>query len=533
MLNNLLNNFGDRVGEYNPQLLREFKSRLSWRNAGIAVLLSVVAQVMVLLSQYSKLPTADQNNNSYYYNSYCLKFVAYEKCQLDVLGNPLINWPKWWADSAFGISLLMFFSLFAGGVYLLASNFSQEERRGTLDFIRLTPQRAGSILGGKVLGVPILVYLGTLLALPLQLFAVQQAHIARINVVSWDLLMLSVAVLLYLGAILATLWFKAQSILLAAATLFTAYPLTYLSVMWYMDRSKYISWYGLHLGNHVFSYLLWMGLTSAGIYWLYQAIQRRYLQPTATVLSKGQSYIFSLIYQLGLLGFAVEGNSIASYDFFHPPFGLSERSSNDFGEMAIGTFAFGWLMLLVPLLLPSRQSLVEWSRQRPAGKKRSLLVDLVWHDKSPAMLAVAINMAIATVVWLPVSLFFLDRHLWPQVLLGILMTTVLVVSYSLIAHWGLFWKMNQRQVWTAGIVGGLVFLPIIFGSIVSFTRSTSENPAFLFSPFLWTSIKQVDGTISFGIFLAMLVVMIWLNFKLWRILKHIGHSESYHNFAKT
>jgi hypothetical protein len=147
------------------------------------------------------------------------------------------------------------------------------------------------------------------------------------------------------------------------------------------------------------------------------------------------------------------------------------------------------------------------------------------------MLAVAINMAIATIIWLPPSLLMhgSDRAM-PKILLGIGMSTALVVIYSAIAHWCLFWKVNQRHAWTVGIIGGLVILPVVFGALLN-VSSSGNNPAFLFSPFLWTSIKQVPGFVSVGVFLALLGAMIWLNLRLWGVLKKIGRSESFRHLA--
>ncbi len=545
MLNNLIDTISDRIGEFNPQLMRELKSRLSWRNLGITVFLSILVQGMILIGQYAKLPVLQGVNSRHYSNTeYCFA-LPYKpgianvgNCKLDAFNNLLINWPKWWGDTSLGISAVMFMGLFAGGVYLLASNISQEERRGTLDFIRLTPQRVGSIMGGKLAGVPILVYLATALALPLQIHAVHEAQLARINVLSWDLLMVSMGILLYLAAILTTMWFKAQSILLAGLTLCLGYPLIYMSLMWYgKGKNEGIYWYGLDLGNQVFAYLLFTGVASVGIYWLYQATRRRYLKPTAIVLSKKQSYIGSGMYHLILIGFTI-GKSrhyIYKEDFgvrFHLPFGLANGYGSD-SSMIISIFAFGWLMLLVPLLLPSQQSLVEWSRQHPvfASKGRSLLADLVGYDKSPAMLAIVINMAIATIIWLPPSLLtHASDRIMPKIFLGIGMSTALVVIYSTIAHWCLFWKVNQRHAWTAGIIGGLVVLPLVFGALLN-VNSSGNNPAFLFSPFLWTSIRQVPGFISVGVFLALFGTMIWLNLRLRRVLKKIGRSESFRHLA--
>jgi hypothetical protein len=532
----MLNNVLDRIGEYNPQLMREIKSRVSWRNVIIMAFVSFVSQLMVLIGQSSKLPLME-TKQKYYNDQYCFYLPnagSYgSNCKLDAAGLPIVDWLKWWSDTTFGLSVVMAVGLFAGGVYLLASNFSQEERRGTLNFIRLTPQQASSVIGGKLAGVPLLVYMGTALALPLQFHAVQQAHLPKSNTLGWDILMSSLAILLYIGAILATMWFKAQSILLAGIAMSLSYPLVYTSSMWYNQSNsrygnsagidRYINWYGLHVGNNFFSYLLLTGLTSTGIYWLYQAIQRRYLKPTATVLSKKQSYLWSAMYHAGMAGFAVFGwNSVKL------PLGLN----SDYMVAPITVlFSFGWLMLLIPLLLPSQQSLVEWSRQRPVGnKKRSLWADLIGHEKSPAMLAIALNIAIAAAVWLPLILLGNHGREMPKLLVGISLTTALAVIYSTITHWVLFWKVNQRYAWMVGIVGVLVFLPPIFGMVLSAGGGDKYNIPLLFSPFLWGSIAKTSGFTSVIVLLLLASIAAGLNVRLWRGLNKVGRSESFKNF---
>ncbi len=537
----MLNNVLDRIGEYNPQLMREIKSRVSWRNVIIMALVSFFSQMMVLIAQSSKLPVMKAKQN-YYNNQYCFYINNNDSyssnCKLDAAGLPIVDWLKWWPDTALGLSTVMVVGLFAGGVYLLASNFSQEERRGTLNFIRLTPQQAGSIIGGKLAGVPLLVYMGTALALPLQFHAIQQAQLPKSSILGWDILISSFAILLYLGAILATMWFKAQSILLAGMAMFLSYPLVYVSSMWYTESyrrynglaqtSRYINWYGLHVGDNLFAYLLLTGLTSAGIYWLYQAIQRRYLKPTATVLSKKQSYLWSAMYHAGMAGFAVFG-----FGSVKLPLGLASNAiSGDSMVSAITSiFSFSWFMLLIPLLLPSQQSLVEWSRQRPVGnKKRSLWADLVGHEKSPAMLAIAINIAIAAAVWLPLMLIGNNWSAMPKLLLGIGMTTALAVIYSTVTHWVLFWRVNQRYAWMVGLVGGLVFLPLVFGLVLSAGGGYQQDIPFLFSPFLWISLEKTSGLIGIVVLLLLASLAAALNVRLWRGLNKVGRSESFKNF---
>jgi hypothetical protein len=296
----------------NPQLLRELKSRLNWRNVLITIALSVISQFLVLMSFVAKLPTI-----SGLAQEYCLEIDG-DLCVTDSLGDTLIAWPRWWEHVSVGFSWTMVYVLALGGVYLLASNFSQEERRGTLDFIRLSPQKAGTIVSGKFAGVPILVYLGVALALPLQLHAVHQAGISRLSILSWDLLMLMVSLLLYGGAVLATLWFKAPAIMLTGAAACLVYPNAAYSMKWVANNYfSQLKWYGLPMDNNLPYYWGFSILAVIGVYWLYQALKRRYLKPKSIVLSKPQSYLWSCLYHLFLLGFCLSPGSLSHQWGFH------------------------------------------------------------------------------------------------------------------------------------------------------------------------------------------------------------------------
>ncbi len=533
----------DRIGDFNPQLLRELKSRLSWRNGLLAIAISLVSQVILLLSQFSKLPNS-ANNQPWESTNYCLAVVK-DKCTRDALGNILINWPKWWGEIAVSNSWLMVYGLIVGGVYLLASSFSQEEKRGTLNFIRLTPQKASTIFVGKLLGIPALVYLGTALALPLQLHATHQGDISLLNVVSWDILMLSVALLLYLGAILATMWFNAQSILLAGASAFVTYQVISSSLYWYRwnnyNRGSGTAWYGLPIDNRFSFYLLFAVLTSVGIYWLYCALERRYAQAQSTVLSKAQSYSWTAMLHLFLMGFYFYSvNITAVYPkgpitkvplTFHPPFNFaSTNAMNSFADTALGLFGWAWLMLLIPLLLPNRQSLIEWSRYHSARFLRSANT-LFWVDRSPAILAVALNVVIASVIWIPMIYIHTRGAGLGKLLLGAAITVVLMMLYSSIAHWVLFWPVNNRPLWIAGIIGGLVMLPVVGASLISFGISPGRNPLFLLSPFVWTSIRGVPGFVGLLILGLLCAVTIWVNMQLQKSLRKVGRSESFQHLA--
>jgi hypothetical protein len=54
----MLLNLYDRIGDWNPQLLRELRSRLNLSNLGIAVAISLVTQLLVSLYCWSQISFA-------------------------------------------------------------------------------------------------------------------------------------------------------------------------------------------------------------------------------------------------------------------------------------------------------------------------------------------------------------------------------------------------------------------------------------------------------------------------------------------
>jgi ABC-type Na+ efflux pump permease subunit len=91
-------------------------------------------------------------------------------------------WRSWWFDifnTTTWIALLLLLFL---GSYLLVEDIAKEERRGTLDFVRLSPESAQSVLLGKLLGVPILLYAAIVLAVPLHFWAAINAGLSLLTI---------------------------------------------------------------------------------------------------------------------------------------------------------------------------------------------------------------------------------------------------------------------------------------------------------------------------------------------------------------
>ncbi|MCS6815442.1 MAG: hypothetical protein NZ772_17970, partial [Cyanobacteria bacterium] len=61
-------NWLDHLGDINPQLFRELKGHLRWRNLAIAGTISLVGQALTLIYFYGKLPAVPQFDK---FSRYC------------------------------------------------------------------------------------------------------------------------------------------------------------------------------------------------------------------------------------------------------------------------------------------------------------------------------------------------------------------------------------------------------------------------------------------------------------------------------
>jgi hypothetical protein len=259
------------------------------------------------------------------------------------LGNFVINWQLWWLELFVYLSVIGIFALIVVGTYLLISDLAHEERRGTLNFIRLSPQSPENILVGKLLGVPILLYVVAVLAVPLHLWAGLAAQISLIRILSFYGVLIAACFFFYSAALLFSLvsswlggfqaWLGSGGVLiflflaifkpidntlfdwlnlfspplllqhLIAATNLNFHPA--FSTLHFQD----LQWFYIHIGvgtlGVVGSRLLNYGLWT---YWSWQALKRRFANPSKTILSKRQSYLLFACFEVVILGFALPHN---------------------------------------------------------------------------------------------------------------------------------------------------------------------------------------------------------------------------------
>ncbi len=193
----------DKIGDWNTQLLRELKGRLKSFPVIIAIVTSLATQLIIFLYQLREFP----GENYRTYGKYC-KVRELRKLNPELRYCPTnqIDMQLWWRDHweymFLALSVILIFTLLVAGTYLLVNDLSQEERHGTLNFIRLSPQSETSIFVGKILGVPVLIYLVVLAAIPFHIMTGKFANIAFSHISLFYLVLLASCIFFYSIALL-------------------------------------------------------------------------------------------------------------------------------------------------------------------------------------------------------------------------------------------------------------------------------------------------------------------------------------------
>ncbi len=542
----------DQIGNLNPQLLRELKGRLTWRNILIVGALSIVAQVLVFLWFYGQLPTPE----AYQYNPYCGHMVGGEfiqGCTENVSAKTFaIDWMLWWQHFAQALHTCIPFVLMLSGTYFLLSDLQNEERQGTLDFVRLSPRSASSILLGKILGVPILVYCAIASLLPLHIFVTSRAGNLSF-LPSFYMMLAAGSYLIFSFTLLfgffskSTLKRSAQAlgvtifyVLMVGAIFVPGYIMWNSETVWKTLLTApilYITspdsswfWFSLPISNntaiaHLFT-LLNIAILNG---WVWQGLARCFHQPSTTILHKRQSY--GLVFYLQSL---VLGLSFQTY-----------VSKGTDAPQAFGTVLLPIvlnLLIFLPLaaiLSPQRQTVMDWARYRHTQSPRSsLLKDLLFHDHSPAGLAMMVNLAIAGILWLGISVFGQER-IWHGTQLSailVLMSLITIALYAAIMQWLVIQKTSKRNFIAIALITILLLIPPAFAALLS-SRGLISIPlrdiVLLTSPFLWSVSPEVVSPLAvLSALLGQLSFIAGINALIARQVRQIGASEMRDRFAR-
>jgi hypothetical protein len=581
----MMPNFIDKIGDWNPQLLRELKGRLKFSNVAIAVATSLLLQLVVFLYQLREFPD-DRYSLT---NTYCRLSQVYQRQQnqtyqqsdryqipnlndlvaKNICPQNQIDWQLWWRDHweyiFLTLSVIFVFTLLVAGTYLLINDLAKEESRGTLNFIRLSPQSETSILTGKLLGVPSLVYLVILVAVPLHLLAGRSAEIAFSYILSYYAILAASCIFFYSAALLFGLisrlfsgfqpWLGSGAVLLFLFTVMgfasssssnilnnsTAwirlfapwdtinYLFPNLLRVYNGSQLKNLEFFYLPLGTNVVSivgfHLLNLGLCSYGIL---QALKRSFRNPQASIISKGQSYVLVAFCQFMMWGFTLQSwNNSNFYEQVGP------------NLVFLAIYNLGLLFSLIAILSPHRQDVQDWARYRhqEVSSRKSVWRDLIWAEKSPALVAIAINLAIVTiplVVWISITSVFDtdysqngadDNFNSLKLLSAVALSISIIMIYATIAQLILVLKTPKRSFWAIGTIGTLTFLPPMILEFLGIS-SWKHPTVWLFSTFPWSALQYSEVTTIFMACLAQLSVLALLNFQLTKQVRLAGESAT-------
>ncbi len=606
----------DRIGDWNPQFLREVKGRWNVRNVAIAVggaLLGYLFMFFYGVSQFNRFLIG-----TYYVSvqeSFCrlqdaylsaqkqfpqlqeqyrqlqAQFARYSgvkdfdaakvrdiREQIDLVKGKMVDLqailnryecPKdqvdmalWWQTlytKMFGwVGVTVLFVLLVVGTYMLISNFAREERDGTMNFIRFSPQSASSILLGKLLGVPILLYLAAALMVPAHLWLGLSAKMPLLEIVSFWTVLAAGCVFFYSAALLFAFicpwlggfqswlgsgavflflclangkgielnpgdWLNLFSPSVVLPYLFNRIESSYGSFPFNHNDIQHLQWFNLPVGMAgislavfaILNYALWTG-------WIWQSLNRCFHNPNITIVSKRQSYWLVACFAVELLGFAVQ--NLSGY--------LESNYSAMEGIYYINIFNFLLFVSLIAILSPHRQTLQDWARyRRESGSQGKgfwhspLVQDLLVGEKSPAVVAIGINLAIATTPFLVLIL------LWPggiakiNLLFGLAFCISLVMICATFVQIMLMMKTPKRSVWTTTIVAATFALPPIILGIGQLDPAKYPT-LWIFSTFPWVGIEYAGATAAFMAFIVQLGVLGLLNIQLTRKLKKAGESQT-------
>ncbi|NJK62310.1 MAG: hypothetical protein HC921_06125 [Synechococcaceae cyanobacterium SM2_3_1] len=450
------------LGNWNPQFLRECRGRLTSRSVGAALGLSGLVQILLLL------------------------YVWQFRESLDLYTLPLMG------ETVFTVlTWVLPYGLFTVGSYYLITDLVQEERRGTLNFIRLSPRSGQTILLGKLLGVPILPYLMLGTIMPLHILSGLLARAPLGLFVSYYLLLLAGCGFMFSAALLSAFLAGKQTISggqqSPIALTFSAFTFAFATpafMLWnrytiwshfnihpFLDNApanlefvRHLEWWFIPFTRHLLTghafTLLFLGLGSLLIW---KILKRRFQQPTATILSKRQSYALTAFLEVLLLGFFLNSTIMTSADAMRG------------GLFFLGGFTFFWVVgILINGLSPSRLAVVDWLRFEQSQQAK--LQDWIWADKTPAPVAIGFNLLIAAALQIPWILVC-----WPadaQPMQGILMvvsTSVASLIFATLLQMILISKLRRPWMWAGGTLCLGIFLPPILLAIFQIE-----------APVLWT-----------------------------------------------
>ncbi|MBE9030916.1 ABC transporter permease [filamentous cyanobacterium LEGE 11480] len=493
---NWLNGLGDR----NPQLLRELRSRFQMRSVGVTIALTLIAQLLLILLLGALLPYEGSGNIEF-----CLP-PSLDTCATD--------WPKWWRKVFVVLTSFMPYVLYLPAVFLLTTNITQEVQQGTINFLRLSPRSSANIILGKLVGVPILVYLVGLLLLPLTIVAAVSGGVplglfisVYLMLGAWGgLLLLLVLALIMIGsraqvsgagtspgaalALILTLIFIPLTRYWNTLTVWRLWDFQQLNFYNALPNALPIDWFSLPINSQpLIAHGFLVGNIGLIVYWFWRVGQRLFQKPTATAISKRQSYAMVAYLSLLTIGFM---------------FGWGAPAGELFaGLTVLASMVMYAALLLIGALSTPRQMVFDWLRSRrevmlvqraqnrsPGQRRANQIRAWLFGEKSLGVTAIWVNWLIVYVA-LSLLLPWLGAFT-PYAILGLVLTTLLVANYSLLIQIMLLLETPKRQTWALGSLVVAVILPMV----ASFIPGLDWIAPYL-SPLIWWPIGSLARSTEF------------------------------------
>ncbi|MFG6102308.1 hypothetical protein U2F10_08660 [Leptothoe sp. EHU-05/26/07-4] len=442
-------NWINQIGIWNPQFLRECRGHLKPRTVIATLSISAIFQILLCFLLFQRNTVAPEFHNP-------------------------------WLDIGRFFTWAIPFFLFVIGGYYVVSDLTQEEKEGTLNFIRLSPRPAREILLGKLLGVPIVPYLVVLSVVPLHVYALAQIPLPVSFLLSYYSLLITSTFLCLSLALLAGITGKLQPQKTSIAIAFSGLCLV-LFAPFFMFWNANISWYTIAENSRLFdannpvistqwlyvnlaynSFLAY-GFTlvnliiAIGLVWC--MLKRLFHQPKTTLISKRLSYLLTAYINVLVWGFFQHQDAASDYD-----------SLLDF--LVLYGVNFGLMLMLLLALMPQRQQLFDWLTY-----PKTNLTTRLWADKSPAFTAIGVNILIAGLLIVPSLLLKYQPLLSPH---------LLVIPLSIVLSWLIYAALTQiifttqvrnPALWSTGTILLLIIVPSRILSI--FQKGDSQNPLWL------------------------------------------------------
>ena len=507
----------DRLGNWNPQLLREIRGKLKLRNLIVAIGLSLLFQILLLLFYSQRIPS--------------------EECSAQIRGfGCATSWQVWWLEQFRFITWSEPFILFLTGVYSLVADLSLEDYKGTLNFIRISPRSSINILMGKIMGVPLLAYICIGLSIPYHLTAAIGAGVLIAFLCSFYILMIGTAFLLFSASLLLALlsgWqAKFGGQVSAGALLFSFITFIWFApaFMWWNIFTTWSSFSKVLVGGQINPIQAeWWYLSITSNIWtshiftivnlvlsslaIWRILERRFHNPNATLVSKGQSYIMTTYLQILILGFCMQSSFTTA------------KSTNSLEIQLIlllmiyiaNLFLF---LATIAALTPQRQALLDWVRfgalstteEHPSGFKY-ILRDLIWSDKSPAPIAIVLNLVFTQVPILIWVNSWSDSSMRGRAMVVLASFAISILLVALIAQLVLFLKTRNPSAWLVGIISALIFLPVLIMLSLSISPDRYAG-LWLFFGYPWLVVANIQLSDIILAFAGQISVIIALTLQL-------------------